>query len=90
MIAECCALCDVTRDIMRARPFIEALCQKLDAPSLVFEDNQGCIDIAKIGWNPPVEISITNIRYRTWQYSQRIADDNTSELIMILRSHTRN
>jgi hypothetical protein len=47
MIAEFNALCEITRDIIWIRQFVETLGLKLETPSLVFEDNKGCIDIAK-------------------------------------------
>ena len=47
MIAEFNALCEITRDIIWMRQFVETLGLELKKPSLVFEDNKGCIDIAK-------------------------------------------
>lgn len=47
MIAEFYALCDITRDIMWLRQHVETLGLKLNSPTIVFEDNLGCIEVAK-------------------------------------------
>jgi hypothetical protein len=47
MIAEFYALCDITRDIMWMRQHLEFLGLKLIKPTTIFEDNAGCIAIAK-------------------------------------------
>jgi hypothetical protein len=47
MIAEFYALCEITRDILWLRQFIEVLGEKINIPTLVYEDNKGCIDVVK-------------------------------------------
>jgi hypothetical protein len=46
MIAEYYALCDITRDIMWMRQFIESLRIDISNPTIVYEDNAGCIEIS--------------------------------------------
>ena len=47
MIAEFYALCEITRDIIWLRQYVQALGLDLRSPTLVFEDNAGCIEITK-------------------------------------------
>jgi hypothetical protein len=47
MIAEFYALCEITRDIIWLRQHVETLGLKIQSPTLVFEDNAACIEIAK-------------------------------------------
>ena len=47
MLAEFYASCDITRDIMWLRQHLDTLGLKSLEPTLVFEDNAGCIEIAK-------------------------------------------
>ncbi len=47
MIAEFYALCHITRYVMWLRQHVDSLGMKMNAPTPVFEDNAGCIEIAK-------------------------------------------
>jgi len=47
MIAEFYALCDITRDIIWLRQHLQTLGLTLKDPTLVFEDNAACIEVAK-------------------------------------------
>ena len=88
MVAEFYALCEITRDVLWLREHLKYLGLELNLPTIVFEDNAGCIEVAKNPTNHKGTRHLSTklffvrdeIKKKTIEVEQIATDENVADI----------